>query len=375
MESKHPKIKILFSIPNFDTAGSGKALLKVATGLDASKFEPHIMCLHGKGTFFNVVKASGIPIHIVPYTTPMKPYSRGLWNCYKISRLLKAIKPTIIHSFHYGADYSEPLAAKMAGIKWMYTKKSMSWGGKSKNAWGIRSYLALAIVIQNTDMKKLFFPKPRRTVLIPRGVDTNEFKPKENKREFMDKWSMLNHKRIIICVANLVPVKGIDILIRAFGEICKDYEDWRMIIVGDDTSDYAKEQKQLAGSLKMEGKVVFTGKEQTIVEFLNMAEVFVLPTLNEGRKEGSPVALLEAMACEKYVLASNVPGVRDQLEGFKGHLFEAGSIEGLRKKLTEIASLSPEEITLKGRVFRKHVLDNYTIEHEVDKTEKLYLNL
>ena len=157
MESKHHKIKILFSIPNFDTAGSGKALLKVAMGLDTNRFEPHIMCLHGKGAFFKVVKKSGIPVHIVPYTTPMKPYLQGLWNCYKISRLLKAINPMIIHSFHYGADYSEPLAAKMAGVKWIYTKKNMNWGGASKNGWYLRTILATAVVAQNTHMLKLFF--------------------------------------------------------------------------------------------------------------------------------------------------------------------------------------------------------------------------
>ena len=159
MVQKHQRIKILYSIPNFDTAGSGKALLKVAQNLNRDVFEVHIMCMHKKGEFFKVVKDSGIPVHIVQYTTPMKPYFKGLWNCFKISRVFKKIAPDIIHSFHYGADYSEPLAAKMAGIKWIYTKKNMNWGGASKNGWRVRSFLATKIIAQNTDMMDLFFKK------------------------------------------------------------------------------------------------------------------------------------------------------------------------------------------------------------------------
>ena len=50
------KIKILYTIPNFDTAGSGKALLNLALGLDKNIFEPHIACLNDKGDFFKIVK-------------------------------------------------------------------------------------------------------------------------------------------------------------------------------------------------------------------------------------------------------------------------------------------------------------------------------
>ena len=151
MVQKHQRIRILFSIPNFDTAGSGKALLKVAQNLDMAIFEPHIMCLHSKGVFFKEVQKSGIPIHIVQYTTPMKPYLKGLWNCYQISKQLKAINPAIIHSFHYSADYSEALSAKMARIKWIFTKKNMNWGSTSKNGWKLRTFLANAIIAKKTN--------------------------------------------------------------------------------------------------------------------------------------------------------------------------------------------------------------------------------
>ena len=108
---------------------------------------------------FNTVKESGIKVHIYQYTTPMKPYIRGLKEVFKISRFFKSIDPDMIHSFHYAPDYSEPLAARLVGIKWIYTKKNMNWGGNSANGWRLRSWLANHILVQNKDMISEFFPK------------------------------------------------------------------------------------------------------------------------------------------------------------------------------------------------------------------------
>ena len=75
-----------------------------------------------------------------------------LWECFQLSKVFKRINPDIIHSYHYAADYTEPLAAKMAGIKWIYTKKNMSWKGPSYRGWKLRSWLADGIICQNKDM-------------------------------------------------------------------------------------------------------------------------------------------------------------------------------------------------------------------------------
>ena len=157
-EQLSKKWKILFTIPNFDTAGSGKALLNIASRLDKNIFEPHIACLHDKGEFFKVVQESGIPIHIFQFTTPMAHRIKGLFQCWGISRQMKKINPNLIHSFHYAPDYSEAIAAQMAGISWIFTKKNMNWGGKSKNGWKLRCFLAAYILAQNKDMIRDFFP-------------------------------------------------------------------------------------------------------------------------------------------------------------------------------------------------------------------------
>ncbi|MFK7782441.1 glycosyltransferase [Psychroserpens sp.] len=369
------RIKILYTIPNFDSAGSGKALLHVAKRLNPDQFEVHIACFHNRGAFFEVVKNSGIPIHILQYTTPMKPYIKGIIRCFKISRQFKKIQPDIIHSFHYSADYSEALAAKVAGIKWVFTKKNMSWGGSSKNSWSLRVKLASGIAVQNTDMIRQFFPNSNKTALIPRGVDTNMFKPQDVNEAIKKEWNISSNNHVLMCVANLVPVKGIEILLKAFSHAIKLYPKWKLLLVGDYENDYGQEMVALKTKLNLQDSVAFCGIQKNIPGYLSIAEIVVLPTLNQGRKEGSPVSLLEAMSSGKNVLASNISGINDQLADFQDHLVEAGNIEAWIKALSTNFELPTTHHQSRGMDFRNHVLNNYPIELEVKRCEQLYTKL
>ena len=375
MAQKLRKIKILFTIPNFDTAGSGKALLKVAQRLDKERFIPEILCMHDRGAFFNVVKESGIKVYVYQYTTPMKPYIRGLKEVFKISRFFKSIDPDIIHSFHYAPDYSEPLAARLVGIKWMYTKKNMNWGGNSANGWRLRSWLANHILVQNKDMISEFFPKSYKISLVPRGVDTKEFYPYRMHQKIKKEYQLKESNRILICVANLVPVKGIEILLEAFKKVKDNHKEWKLFIVGDTNNTYSRNLKKIVAKEIEEREIFFTGKVLNVKEYLNSAEIFALPTLNKGRKEGSPVALLEAMACGLNVIASKIPGIKDQLENYPDHIFDAGSIDELSKKMITYMSMKTDENILMGKQFHSHIKHTYKIEHEVQKTEEVYLKL
>lgn len=373
MARKPQKIKVLFTIPDFDTAGSGKALLKIATRLNKDLFEPHIACMHTRGAFFKVVEQSGIPVHIFQYTTPMKPYYKGLLNCIKIAKQFRKIKPNIVHSFHFSADYSEPLAAKFAGVKWIYSKKNMSWGGSSKNSWKMRTFLANHIIYQNTDMKKMFFPNLNKTTLIPRGVDASEFFPNQRSKVLLQKYHLREEDRVLIAVANLVPLKGIDVLIKSFNQSKMSVNNWKLLIVGDKNNSHGEDLEQLVVDMNLEDKVIFTGKVLNVSEHLSLAEVFVLPTIFKG--EGSPVALLEAMATGLCVLGSNLPGIRDQLRDCPEHLIEAGNIDKWSEKLEELSNKTSEELGRLGKVFLAKAKTNYLIEKEVENTEKLYLSV
>ena len=370
MEKEPTKLKILFTIPNFDTAGSGKALLNIAIGLDKEKFEPHIACLHDKGDYFQVVKESQIPVHIFNYLAPMNSRIKGLFECYMIAKKFKKINPQIIHSFNYSSDYSEAISANLARIPWVYTKKNMSWGGSSSNAWRLRSFLASHIIVQNKDMISQFFKNKKNITLIQRGVNINEFKSDNNYNKILKELKISKKKKVLLTVANLVPVKGIEVLIYAIRNLKLVNEEIILIVVGDDSNEYGSNLKKLVSENGLEKVILFTGKRYDLNRIYNVSDIFILPTKQTG--EGCPVALLEAMSTALPVIASNIPGSRDILEDFQDHLFEPGNHEALSKKIESILSLDKYQISVLGNSMRDHIEKNFDIRYEVNKTERLY---
>jgi len=370
------KIKILYTIPNFDTAGSGIPLFKIAQSLDPHSFKPMIACLHNKGDLFQEVKKSGLEVHIIDLYKNARPIINMLMECYQLSQIFKKINPHIIHSYHYASDYSEPLAAKMAGIKWIYTKKNMSWQGPSYRGWKLRSWLADGIICQNSDMLKEFFPKWGKAKLISIGVNVDEYREQPENMNIRKYWGIPNNTRIIISVANLVPVKGIEVLIDAFEGLAPEYPNWKLMIVGNDSTEYAyKLKKNIFKKENLKGKIIFTGRQKNVREFLDIAEIYVQPTLDKGRMEGAPIAIQEAMANGKVVLGSNIPGIRDQLVDFSQFLFNPGDVLDLKNKLVQYISNNIKQNIKIGEKFIDYAVSNYDLSIEKENLQKYYLNL
>jgi len=150
-------IRILFTLPNFITAGSGRVLVNIVCGLDRSQFEPMVCVLKKGGSLEDELEASGIRILEHPFTVQAKPYIKLTKRAWAASRVFKPYKIDVWHSFNYSDDYTEAVIARMAGARaWVYTKKSMMWGTR---AWILKSFLATRIVADNGDMPDLFFNK------------------------------------------------------------------------------------------------------------------------------------------------------------------------------------------------------------------------
>lgn len=152
-------------------------------------------------------------------------------------------------------------------------------------------------------MQKLPFPR-KKTKLIYRGVDTEEFKISiDNKIEKYRKGIPYDSK-VILTVANLVPVKRTELLLETFDKIDNKNSNVYLLIVGEYSSVYGSE---LFRKYSHNSKILFTGKQMDIAKYYSIADVFVLPS----KQEGCPVALLEAMASGVPSIGYDVPGIRD----------------------------------------------------------------
>jgi glycosyltransferase involved in cell wall biosynthesis len=366
-----PPVPILFTIPNFTTAGSGQALLQVVRRLDRARFAPAIAVLKRGGHLEEEIARLGVPYVEAEFTVAPRP----LWSL--VRRARRAAAPfrgrgfVLWHSFHYLDDYTEPLVARFAGARaWVYTKKNMSWNRRS---WLLRSILARRIAAQNTDMLRDFFGSPwlrRRARLVPRGVDIARFHPETAPRLNLRGERAVPTQTIVIgCVAQILPVKNQAAIIRALAEL----EGSVLWLAGRELDPgYAAELRRLIAERGLQDRVVLLGEVRDVPALLAELDLFVLPTRRDGRMEGCPVALLEAMASGRACVASNIPGSRDiVVHGESGLLFEPDDEKSLARSLAELAA-NPAQRRAMGAAARKRVETRFPIEAEVRAHESLY---
>lgn len=358
------RIKILFTIPNFETAGSGKVVYDLVKGLDKSMFAPEICCFHEEGDYFKVVQTLGVPIHVFEFATPYKPFISLPFRVFKIAQFFKKHQFDIIHSWHWSSDITEPLAAKWARVSFVYTKKAMGWGNR---AWIWRSKLSDKIITINKEMLLFFEGMEDKIIQIPLGIDLSYFKPLKKCYFTPNGLQFSEQDFVIVSIANLVPVKGIEILFDAVIKLnCCNI---KVLHIGGAENDYG-------ASLKLKynknSNIYFIGKQLDVRPYLSVADLFVIPTKNEGRKEGLPIAPIEAMASERIVIGSQIPGTKDILKSFPQCLFSSNNDSELANKIKEIMAMSLNERNHLSKSMRAYVESVYSVNMFIEKHETLY---
>ena len=362
-------MNILYTIPNFITAGSGRVLANIAERLDRMRFRPTICVDRKGGEIESELESQGIKVLELPFTIPIKPYRSLIRRANQAALLFKSYQFDLWHSFHYADDYTEPLIARLSGARaWVYTKKNMMWGGR---AWIVRSLLASRIIADNHDMPGLFFDRfglNKKVRVIPHSVNPERFKPITVDQEtFRQTYHLPPDAFLLGLVAHLVPVKGHDILLEAASQI----PDLHLFFAGRaNDEDYKSALDSRIESLGMQNRVHFIGYVSDMPSFLAHMDMVALPTKKRG--EGCPVALLEAMACGIACIATDVPGSRDILQdGVSGLLVppeDANALAAAIRRLME----DPDLRKRLGAAARKRVAEHYTIEREVAAHEELY---
>ena len=362
------RIRILYTIPNFNTAGSGKSVYDLVKGLDRKNFDPEICVFHSKGVFYKEVEKLDVKIHIFPFTADYRPRISFLSRVLKIRTFFKQHQFDVIHSWHWSSDISEPLAAKLAGIPYIYTKKAMGWGSFY---WRLRSQLSSRVIVVNKDMIESYFSTMLKKIeKFPLAIDVNHYQPMTASDDLKRHLGILPDDFVIISVANLVQVKGIETLLEAV--IALKNPRVKVLIVGDNTGSYACELKS---HYEGQEQIHFIGKQLDVRPYLALSDLFVIPTKDEGRREGIPNAPLEAMAMERIVLGSNISGVRDILKVFPEYMFQADDVLDLKEKINSIINMPKLQRTDLEKQMRKRVVDIFSIEDFINRHQVLYQKL
>ena len=210
-----------------------------------------------------------------------------------------------------------------------------------------------------------------KIAIIPNGIDLLDYADLPPKGSFRKKFSVDDDKKIILYLGRIHKIKGLDILVRAYAYIVNKLgvDDGLLVIAGVDDG-YLDELERLLSQLRMANNVLFTGPlyGKDKLEAYVDADVFVLPS----RYETFPNVVLEAYACSKPVIASNVESISDiVIQGKNGLLFRSGDVQELAETISYVLTHS-EEAQDMGRRARKVVEEKFSIDKVVDSLEALY---
>ena len=166
------------------------------------------------------------------------------------------------------------------------------------------------------------------------GVNVKQYYPIRSvlKKEL----GLKNSAKVILSVGRLIPRKGMDVLIKAIPEVVKKNPQAFFVIVGD--GEQREELEFLAKKLKVFDHLLMVGykKRDELLRFYNMCDLYVTCSNRdkEGTLDDAQIALIEAMACKKPVIASDLPGnklvVRDEMGGY---IFPQGDVKMLSQKI------------------------------------------
>lgn len=359
-----PPRRVLFTIPNLDTAGSGAALLAVAEGLDRSRYVPTVAVGERRGTVLeDAVVRAGVNLVEAAVTVPARPYHRLPGRVRRAGRGAPA-GFDLWHSFHYLDDYTEPLVARAAGCRrWVFTKKNMSWGGR---AWALRARLARGVAVQNPTMAETFFAGHRGPVrVIPPGVDSTRFAPGPD-RSWRDRLGVGDGDVLVGHVAHLLANKNQLHLVDA---LARTPDSVHLVLAGRPLDEaYAAEVAARADARGVAGRAHLVGPVADVPALLRACDVFAFASTDEA----CPVAVLEAMSTALPVVVSDIPGTRHLVEdGRDGLRFPVGAVEILGAGLAHLAA-DPARRHQLGRAARQRATTEFTVTLEVERYQDLY---
>lgn len=322
--------KILHLITGLELGGGAEnMLLQLLPGIQ-NDLDNRICVIKGRGKIGEKIEEKGIKIY---YLDLKNVFDLGF--IFRYRKVLKEFEPDIQVNYLVHADIFGRIFGKIFGIKKIvpYIRNIH----RSKKLLMFLDKLTLPLsdfVLTNSEASKRYYiekmgAKKDRIKCIPNGIDVSRFENlnvniAEKKKEI----GISKDSLVIGCVARLEKQKDIPTLVEAFKVVSEKHENLILLLVGHGSE---KENiKNLVNKLGIEKKVFFLEKRTDIPELLQIMDIFVLPSLNEGMSN----ALLEAMISKKLIIVSDIEENKELIEnGKEGLNFKTGNFADLAKKI------------------------------------------
>ena len=291
------KVKIAICVPTTSLGGAETMAAQLAKALNKDLFDVSFITNHSlsKTRVLDIVTSdSNIKIYSLNEDAGMSLRARK-----KMMRILKQIKPDVIHTHLHSYPYVMIYAIKHH-IPIIHTMHNMPIFESKKLGRIILKFLfkhkfAIPVGISNiiSEQIKGLYHVPSYTIYNP--VDVSKFDIKKDKQK----------QFTFITIGRMSEQKNQQLLLKSFRILVNNYKNVKLIFVGDGV--LKDDLLKLTNDLKLNDYIEYVGNVNDVENYLKIADAFVLSSIYEGL----PMTILEAMAASLPIISTNVGGVKD----------------------------------------------------------------
>jgi glycosyltransferase involved in cell wall biosynthesis len=362
---------VLLLITELAYGGTPRSVQALALGLVRCGWPVRVASLFSKADIAFELEAAGIPVDGLG----IERTNVGV-VAWRLRRLLRARRVTVLHCFNFHANLLGRLVAATAGVpiviasertvepakaRWRVAADRLTW--RLAHRWTVNARAVARVLAARERVT------PDCIDVIPTGVDADRFKPRPRDDAFRAAHGISGDERVIVCVGRLDRYKGQEHLIEAFARLCAVDRRIRLALIGDGRFRARLEAQAVAAGVRE--RVTFTGSVGDVRPALAAADVFV----QASDTEGMPGAVLEAMAMEVPVVATAVGGTPEVVtDGQDGLLVPAERPDALADAVARMLT-EPGLGERLGACGRRRVVDELSVERAVTLTDALYRRL
>jgi glycosyltransferase involved in cell wall biosynthesis len=314
-----PPMNIAFMITPTAFGGAEKVGLTLLKHIDSQRYHFQLIALvrpwEKHNPFVEAVQDAGWPVHTIPVA--MRPRDQGrdyfrVLRCFRHCRaLLKKLPIDMVHTNGYFANLIGIPASMSLGLAAVSTCHGFIDGDRKLRLYNWldkkvlhRADRVVAVSRDIGEQLKAGGIRTKRIQVIPNAVPTPLRSARQDERRRLRKRFQIPDNELVLgYMGRLSEEKGLPYLIEAVRQLSADKLPVRLLLVGDGPQRNALERRVEQSGLQ--SRCTFTGFQQQAERLLPAIDIFVLPSLTEG----TPMALLEAMAAGVPVIASAVGGI------------------------------------------------------------------
>ncbi len=277
----------------------------------------------------------------------------------RLSQVAQEVKPDILHAHSPVLNAIPALrVGRRLGIPVVYEVRafwedaavdhgtSREWGIRYRLTRGLESYAlkrvnAITTICEGLrgDILGRGIP-PEKVTVIPNAVNIENFRMGQTPDLQLAQNLGLAGKILLGFIGSFYAYEGLAVLIQALPKMVAVNPDIRVLLVGGGPQE--KELKALAAQLRLEDKVIFTGRvpHDQVQRYYDLIDILIYPRLPMRLTDlVTPLKPLEAMAQGRLIIASDVGGHRELIQdGKTGILFKAGDPDALASKVLDLLS-------------------------------------